>query len=215
MAIQSGNDVITFDRCRREAPEHQPSNPYTAQGRNFTRMTTQMYLQGSLTVGTRVFAEADGKKYIVSLPHGVFVKVAVNADLLNVWVVASPKDFAQTRGLCGNNDKNPDNDLEMRGGQILRPASLPTGVRPQPLDFCRDWRVDINSNGSILYGMADEHARAKRSLPAGGSERGFEEARFDSFCDCRLRRRKQTCGSTVDVSTCDMLQGSTFVFNFT
>ena len=167
-------------------------------------MTTQMYLQGSLTVGTRIFAESDGKKYIVSLPHGVFVKVAVNADLLNVWVVASPKDFAQTRGLCGNNDKNPANDLEMREGQILRPPNLATGTRPQPLDFCRDWRVDINSNASILFGVVDEPTRVK----SGGSERGFDEAGFDSFCDCRLRRRKQTCGSTVDVSTCDMMQGS-------
>lgn len=208
VAIKSGDDVITFDRCRRVTSDHLTTNPYSAAAHasNFTRMTTQMHLRGELTVGTKVFEQADGKKHVVSLPHGVFVKVAVNADMLNVWVVASPKDLQRTRGLCGNNDKNAHNDLELREGRILMRPEVAKGERAQPLEFCRNWRVELGSGESILRGVSEEAAREERSVPAR-SNNPTSQTDFVGFCDCGQGRNYGRCGATADVATCDMLEG--------
>ena len=170
-------------------------------------MITRLHLNGRLTLGTRIFAEGEGKKYVVSLPHGAFVKVGVNSDLLNVWVVASPKDFARTRGLCGNNDKNAQNDLELREGQILDPPITSANVRPQPFDFCHDWRVEMYSRDSILYGVESHVTRQARSMARDDGDVSHDDGvTFAKYCDCSLGR-PHVCGESVDVSKCDMLQG--------
>ena len=75
VAIQSGDDVIVIDRCYRERKvvplvKLDGANVRNAKPRHAvtTRMTVQLYINDKLTPATKVFQEADGKKYFVSSP---------------------------------------------------------------------------------------------------------------------------------------------------
>lgn len=156
-----------------------------------TIMMIDLYLNNDLTPGTTVFREADGMKYYVYLPHGGTVKVMVSGELLNVWVIASPKDKDKTTGLCGTYDDNRANDFMLRNKTVL-PYSIPlTRFRIQPREFCVDWRVELYGARSIFKGVQADDFSESNVLPI--------------FCDCS--KDYPLCGYGVDVSLCDVLQG--------
>ena len=185
VAVQSGDDVIVIDRCRRDRKTLR--RLLGGRTKQFTKMSVDVYLNGELTLGTHVYEEADGRKYVITLPHGTYVKVMVSADLLNVWVVASPKDYALTSGLCGTNDNSIYNDLELRNEKIMPFVEQTGWTRHEPRDFCLDWRV--TSRNTIFEGV---EPRADVTPPL-------------RYCSCLSKR--QHCGYAVDVSMCDILQG--------
>ena len=70
VAVQSGDDVIVIDRCtRKRRPFLHIDGTYDDDP--LTVMSVDLYLNGELTEGTRVYEESDGKKYIVR--HTLFV----------------------------------------------------------------------------------------------------------------------------------------------
>ena len=189
MAVQSGDDVIVIDRCGRQTP---PFNRLHGHARTtFTKLSVDLYLNGGLTLGTKIYEESDGKKYIISLPHGTYVKVMVSGELLNVWIVASPKDYMKTVGLCGTNDEQMYNDLQLRDGRIMPYVPVDGWNRHEPREFCVDWRVEIYGENSLFRGVVatPEHMD---SPPV-------------KYCSC-LSKVKH-CGYAVDVALCDTLQG--------
>ena len=187
VAVQSGDDVIVIDRCFRDRkPFNRISGTYNA---HVTKMSVDLYLNGDLTPGTTIFEESDGKKYFIYLPHGGYVKVMVSGSLLNVWVVASPKDLQRTSGLCGTYDKNHSNDFTDPTGNIMEYKANFDGYRLQPREFCLRWRVDLYGPQSIFRGVSGSDL--PHNLPV--------------FCDCT--KEYPLCGYAVDVSQCDVIQG--------
>ena len=64
VAVKSGDDVIVIERCYRH--RRQAGTLFQTPGGQGTTMKIDMFLNGNLTQGTRVFQESDGIKYNVS-----------------------------------------------------------------------------------------------------------------------------------------------------
>ena len=86
VAVKSGDDVILLDKCG-------PSADSTKQP-----LSVDIYYNGDITSGTKIFRFLEGKRYEVHLPQGTVVKVIVAGEFLNVWVQASAADFNNTQG---------------------------------------------------------------------------------------------------------------------
>lgn len=195
VAIQSGDDVIVIDRCYRR---RQPFNRIMGNNLDpyFTYLTIDLYLNNDLTPGTTIFEEAEGKKYFVYLPHGGTVKVMVSGDLLNVWIISSPKDKYKTKGLCGTYDQLKSNDFLLRNGTTMSYSQPYQGYRLQPREFSLSWRVDLYGPDSLFRGVPVADQSLSGLLPV--------------FCDCT--QDYPVCGYAVDVSFCDVLKGLWFDF---
>ena len=187
VAIQSGDDVIVIDRCYRDKAYF--NRIHGQARRTFTRMSVDVYLNGELSPGTKIYEEADGKRYVISLPHGAYVKVMVSGALINVWVVASPRDVFSTEGLCGTNDMLRNNDLQLRNGSVFQHRQPSRNERPHPDAFCLDWRVELLGSESLFRGVPENKDLAPST----------------KYCDCSSD--SYSCDYAVDISTCDILQG--------
>ncbi|CAH1783178.1 unnamed protein product [Owenia fusiformis] len=180
VAIRSGDSVLVIDRCRRNVTDWRREY-------NINIMNVTLFIYKDLTPATRFFQRADGFRYEVLFPHGTQVRVAVNEQLINVWVIPSPADWKNTMGLCGLYNGNSADDLMLPNGTIYSgEGDQPT---EQPMPFLESWRV--NATDRIF---------------SGAKER--DRYRPESYCDCAKPDihdpRARKCGYDVLVSTCDI-----------
>ncbi|XP_059165060.1 uncharacterized protein LOC131947776 [Physella acuta] len=102
-AIQSGDDVIVFNSC--DAKQNRLRS-------NAAALNVQIIQNGELTPGTKIKQLGGGQQYDVLLPTGTVVSVMPSMyTFMNIVITASPSDFNETEGLCGNFNGRTDDDM--------------------------------------------------------------------------------------------------------
>ncbi|GAB1607640.1 hypothetical protein Ahia01_001047900 [Argonauta hians] len=169
VAVKSGDDVIVIDRCES-----------TRRNRNQPILIT-LYNNGELTPGTRIYSLDGGNKFKVVLPTGAFVMVAkseiASFGYINVWMQASPVDFKNTEGLCGNFDGRKDNDYITPDLKMIKTRNS------QPKEFSLSWRVP---DEDTIYN--------------GFCEIQDNDSNNDLFCDCQ--QGKSFCSPGLNPYLC-------------
>ncbi|CAD5116485.1 DgyrCDS5365 [Dimorphilus gyrociliatus] len=138
--VRSKDDVMAFDMCRRRNEEKPKSIKFST------------YVQGELTVGTKIYRRDEGMRYEVVLPSGTNVKVAQHGFFLHVYITGTPADTNRTEGLCGFYNGDPSDDLKLRNGSDFTGDG--TGEGEQPRAFNLDWRVPTKDR---LYDGANKN----------------------------------------------------------
>ncbi|XP_029649426.2 uncharacterized protein LOC115223143 [Octopus sinensis] len=173
IAVRSGDDVILIDRCG------------SSMKIKKTTLTITLFQNGELTPGTKIYRLNGGKKFKVVLPIGTSVIVEKSksgrSNYINVWVQASPIDYKNTEGLCGNFDGIKDNDYVTPDSKVLSIKSK------QPNKFSESWRVS-----------------AKDTLYNGFCGIDDDEMKHPVFCDCK--KEKSSCLANLNLQTCDKLR---------
>lgn len=124
VAAREGNDIVVITMC---ANAHTPSYRRTCGTK---RCKENSYPKVGITGGTF-------PRYVVDFASGarVIAQVAywsrIRRRYLNVYLTAPGVDYGQTVGVCGNNNGNPHDDLDLSWNRwvndlsTLRPEQLP------------------------------------------------------------------------------------------
>ncbi|KAK3585503.1 hypothetical protein CHS0354_003355 [Potamilus streckersoni] len=180
--VKSGDDVFVIDQCKRKDKPDKKA------------MEALLYKNGEITPGTTIRMGDDGKRYYVVFPSGTVVTVLAGSKLINVYVTPSTLDWKNTKGLCGNYDGDPENDLSASDGTIYKVSEVPSwsnreGIppTPHPDNFSESWRVQ----NSIRLGVV--------ASPIALSP---------TYCLCSIDGIKPPlCSSSILSETCDLVQG--------
>ncbi|PFX18968.1 Neurogenic locus Notch protein [Stylophora pistillata] len=102
VAIREHNDVIILYTCTQDLVQ-----------RNGMPMKIRIPSQRKLRKGTHILGRHPGgySEYEVRLPSGTIVRVQHNYWGNNVYLQAPQADRGKTKGMCGNFNKNPDDDF--------------------------------------------------------------------------------------------------------
>ncbi|XP_059165052.1 uncharacterized protein LOC131947771 [Physella acuta] len=128
-AVQSGDDVVVFNSCDARQNKQRP---------DAAAIDVQIFINGELTPGTKIKQLAGGQQYEVLLPTGTVVAVMPSQfTFMNIFITASPSDFKETEGLCGNFNGKKDDDLDNIDVDIFNSKwrandTIYCGVPPQP-----------------------------------------------------------------------------------
>ncbi|KAL3863773.1 hypothetical protein ACJMK2_005508 [Sinanodonta woodiana] len=171
--VKSGDDVFVIDQCKRKGQTDKKA------------MEALLYKNGEITPGTTIKMSGDGKRYYVVLPTGTVVTVLAGKKLLNVYITPSTLDWKNTKGLCGNYDGDPENDLWASDGTIYKVAKVSTTLRPD--NFSESWRV----HNSIRLGVVASSIELS-----------------STYCLCSIDGiRPPLCSSSLLSETCDLVDG--------
>ncbi|XP_041370718.1 uncharacterized protein LOC121384400 [Gigantopelta aegis] len=175
VAVRIDDDVIVVDRCGA-----------SRETRRRTPMRVKVFRNGQMTPGVRILRYYGGKKYEIILPTGTVVRVqngkGRTPEFINVWIIASPADFENTKGLCGTFDGDTKNDLTNPDGTVYR-----TRLR-QPDEYSLKWRVEVDA--TLYNGYCPDDAAELESSA--------------EYCDCRqgLDVSDDDCSSTKFLLDC-------------
>ncbi|XP_013398006.1 mucin-17 [Lingula anatina] len=186
VGVKSGDDVIMIDRCQGLKTKRTKKSKKSKRSK-YSRGTTypvqvNIYKNGELTPGTRIFSTNRGQSYEIHMPHGTYVTVQIHGSMyINIVVTPSASDFQRVEGLCGNYDGSSRNDLVKRDGSTENTRSI------YPNDFSKSWRVLAGE--SIYTGVAATRAKGQNNGAI--------------YCDCILGLAPR-CGYSFDIETCDV-----------
>lgn len=107
---------------------------------------------GGLNFGGGYNVIQSGNKYTFSYPNGEKMEATLNGGYVDVKLILPPTAQNRVRGLMGNFDGNPANDLFLRNGALL----------PNPIDFntfynvyANSWRVPSLAESLFYYGAGE------------------------------------------------------------
>lgn len=85
------------------------------------------------------------------MPSGAYVRADVYARGLNIYLNALPEDQNSSSGLCGNFDGDKQNDLKIKGTEILDSANDQRTGAIIPQSFSNSYRLVIFASTFTLY----------------------------------------------------------------
>ncbi|XP_064631729.1 uncharacterized protein LOC135490013 [Lineus longissimus] len=153
VAVQSEDDVYVVDRCRKPAGVYGGAcSPGPCPSATKPLLRTKMFRNGLLTPWTKILNRQGGHDYKVVLPTTMTVDILVTETALNLIINPSPKDMANSQGLCGFYDEKTSNDFLEKSGTTL-PINGNWSSSSEPKKFIESWKLPSDKN-SIFYGVA-------------------------------------------------------------
>ncbi|XP_065651893.1 von Willebrand factor D and EGF domain-containing protein isoform X3 [Hydra vulgaris] len=166
VAAQEGDDVIVIDMCRDSAPRARFASTVEPQP------------------GTSITRNNNGKSFILSFSSGAYVKFNAfhwygKFYYANIEVQVPSDDFNSTQGLCGTFDKNKNNDMTAKSGQIY---AIKQGQIANHM-FTESWKLNVSAENLFYF---------------KGGPRKCTATRAKSYCTC-----SESCSGAKRKINCD------------
>ncbi|XP_065651911.1 von Willebrand factor D and EGF domain-containing protein-like isoform X2 [Hydra vulgaris] len=150
VAAQEGDDVIVIDICKDNVPRASFASTVEPQP------------------GTTLTRDSNGRSFKMSFPSGAYVKFDTyfwygNIYYANIEIQASSDDYKNILGLCGNFDKNRDNDMTAKDGKVYSNQN----------QFTESWKLTANDT---LFNYVGE------------KKRKCVEQRPKKYCTCASKK---------------------------